>query len=93
MTSIDTIRRAVELSHKILNEFIDTSDRDRVPHIAVAEPLEIQASDRIVVTAWFCPGTIKNLAGKTSYQSPFGNLPMTPDSRLPVWLTGYQRAP
>jgi hypothetical protein len=66
MASIDTIRRLVELSHRADNVFIATTDRDRVPHMAAAGPLELQAPDQIVVTAWFCPGTIKNLAGNKS---------------------------
>ena len=66
MARIDTINRAVEFSGKIPHIFIATTDNDRVPHMAAAGPLELQSPDRIVVTAWFCPGTIGNLAGNKS---------------------------
>jgi hypothetical protein len=60
------IKEAVELSEKVGNVFIATADSDSVPHLATAGRLSGASGNRVVVSAWFCPATVKNLNHKRS---------------------------
>ncbi len=55
------IKEAVELSEKVGNVFIATADSDSVPHLATAGRLSRASRNRVVVSEWFCPATVKKL--------------------------------
>jgi predicted pyridoxine 5'-phosphate oxidase superfamily flavin-nucleotide-binding protein len=42
--------------------FVATADADGLPHVACAGRLAAGPQGRLLVTEWFCPGTLDNLA-------------------------------
>lgn len=52
---------ATQLAKKIGHIFLATADMDCVPHVAAAGRLEYAEQDCVMVSEWFCPGTVKNL--------------------------------
>lgn len=61
MVSASSLKAAVKLSANLGHVLIATSDSDGVPHVASAGPLIPQSDQRLLVSAWFCPGTMANL--------------------------------
>ena len=53
--------KAVCLARKVGHFFIATADLEGVTHIAAASVLEKTGSESVVVSDWFCPGTVRNL--------------------------------
>ena len=55
----------LEKARKLIQEvgvvYVATSDREGVPHIAVAEGMTFTKEDRILFKAWFCLKTVANL--------------------------------
>ena len=41
--------------------FVVTADADGLPHLACAGRLEAGPRQRVLVTEWFCPGTLDNV--------------------------------
>lgn len=56
-----TLREVVELAHKTRHILIATSDSRGQPHIAATGRLALTPEKHVVVTEWFCPGTMSNL--------------------------------
>ncbi len=55
------IIKIVELGVKVGNVFLATADPDSMPHLATAGHISRTSDNRVVVSEWFCPGTVKNL--------------------------------
>lgn len=56
-----SIQRVVEIGQKSQHLFVATSDGKGVPHVAAAARVSLDKSDRLLVSEWFCPGTLENL--------------------------------
>lgn len=61
MIEKESIQRAVELGQKSKHLFVATSDGKGVPHVAAAAHVSLGKNDRLLVSEWFCPGTLENL--------------------------------
>jgi hypothetical protein len=59
----EALRRALGLAGKIRTIYVATAGSDGWPHLAAAGRIEQGPDDRIRVSAWFCAGTVLNLAG------------------------------
>ncbi len=57
----ERLKKAVELSTKTGYIFIATVDNAGMPHIGAAGRMDLTEQGCLVVTEWFCPGTIANL--------------------------------
>lgn len=55
------LKEAVALAKKTGHVLLATADGHGMPHIAAAGQIEQIGQDRIAVSEWFCPGTVKNL--------------------------------
>jgi len=55
------LKNAVGLARQQQHLFVATADRDGLPHVAAAGELKLLPPDRVMVAAWFCPGTVRNL--------------------------------
>ena len=60
----ELLKKSVELSEKTRHVFIATVDEKGIPHIAASKKLSLAPRDNVVLTEWFCPGTMANLLGK-----------------------------
>ncbi|HYA15199.1 MAG TPA: pyridoxamine 5'-phosphate oxidase family protein [Syntrophales bacterium] len=58
------MKKSVELSEKTRHVFIATVNEEGIPHIAASKKLSLASNDNIVLTEWFCPGTMSNLLRK-----------------------------
>lgn len=58
---MQTLREAEELAAKTGHILIATSDIRGQPHIAAAGRLALTPEKHVMVTEWFCPGTMSNL--------------------------------
>ena len=58
---MQTLREVEELAVKIGHVFIATSNSRGQPHIAAAGRLALTPEKHVMVTEWFCPGTMSNL--------------------------------
>jgi hypothetical protein len=52
---------AVNLGQKLQQVLVATADSAGLPHVAVATGIVQVSEKRLAVSAWFCPGTLKNL--------------------------------
>jgi hypothetical protein len=52
---------AVNLGQKLQHLIVATADGEGLPHVAVAGQIAQVSEERLAVSAWFCPGTLKNL--------------------------------
>ena len=59
--SKELVTKAIQLAHSVGYVFTATSDTEGVPHIAAARELSAGAEGRVVLSEWFCPGTVANL--------------------------------
>lgn len=57
----EALEAAVALAGQAGHAFVATADSQRLPHLAVAGAVSIEAADQVGVTEWFCPGTMANL--------------------------------
>jgi hypothetical protein len=53
--------RAISLGQKLRHILVATADGVGLPHVAAAAKLSPMEEGRVVVAAWFCPGTMANL--------------------------------
>lgn len=53
---------ALSLARKLGHLFVATADKKGVPHVAAAAKIESSPEARVRVSAWFCPGTMANVA-------------------------------
>ncbi|HVO67719.1 MAG TPA: pyridoxamine 5'-phosphate oxidase family protein [Syntrophales bacterium] len=60
----ELLKKSVELSEKTRHVFIATVNEEGIPHIAASKKLSLASKDNVVLTEWFCPGTMSNLLGK-----------------------------
>lgn len=58
----DALKKALKLA-KGRPVFVATADRAVLPHLACAGRLAAAPDGRVLLTEWFCPGTLENLAG------------------------------
>ncbi len=56
------LEHALALARKLGHVFLATADKAGVPHVAAAGKIEPSPRDRVRVSAWFCPGTMADLA-------------------------------
>ena len=59
MKNLDAV---LSLAKKLEHIFVATADLSGTPHVAAAAQLNTASNSRVAVSAWFCPGTIANLA-------------------------------
>jgi hypothetical protein len=75
------LQKAELLASKVGHVFICTADSHGWPHVAAAGRIAYLSTNHIVITEWFCPGTMSNLQ-------------VNPRISLVVWDqssdTGYQ---
>ena len=59
--SPDISRKLLDLARAVGHIFIATADREGRPHLGAAAELRLLDQGRLGVSAWFCPGTLRNL--------------------------------
>ena len=52
---------AIKLGQELRYVLVATADGNGLPHLAVAGEISQLSDDRLTISAWFCPGTLKNL--------------------------------
>jgi hypothetical protein len=57
----ERLRGVVHLAEKVGHVFVATADPGGMPHVTTAGKLELAPEGRVIVTEWFCPGTVANL--------------------------------
>ncbi len=65
-TKTELLKKAVLLAEKTKHVFIASVNGDGIPHIAASKRLSRDAKNNVVLTEWFCPGTMENLMGKNN---------------------------
>jgi len=55
------LREVEQLAAKVGHVFIATADSNGQPHIAAAGKLAQTPEKHLMITEWFCPGTLANL--------------------------------
>jgi hypothetical protein len=63
----ELLEKAVLLAEKTKHVFIASVNGDGIPHIAASKSLSLDAKNNVVLTEWFCPGTMENLMGKNNH--------------------------
>jgi hypothetical protein len=63
----ELLEKAALLAEKTKHVFIATVNGDGVPHIAASKKLSLDEGYNVVLTEWFCPGTMENLMGKNNH--------------------------
>lgn len=58
---VDTLNRAVAMGERLGHVFVATADHKGLPHLAAAGKIKLSEKNRLLVSAWFCPGTVANL--------------------------------
>ena len=58
---VETLLKAVAMGERLGHVFVATADRAGLPHLAAAGKLKLGVNNRLLVSAWFCPGTVANL--------------------------------
>jgi cobyric acid synthase len=56
----ELLKRVVELADKTKHVLIASVNGDGIPHIAASKRLSLDARNNVVLTEWFCPGTMVN---------------------------------
>jgi len=49
------------LGQKLQRVFVATADSTGLPHIGITGEIAQDSAKKLTVSAWFCPGTLKNL--------------------------------
>ena len=62
----EAIKQAVMLEEKVGHVFVATADAAGLPHIAMARNMSFLPEGRVTVKAWFCQGTVSNMAASRS---------------------------
>src|SRR5271157_6490845 len=65
----ELVKKAMLLADKTKQVFMAAVNGDGVPHIAAAKRLSLDAKNNVVLTEWFCPGTMENLMGENNHLS------------------------
>ncbi|MGZ3579089.1 MAG: pyridoxamine 5'-phosphate oxidase family protein [Syntrophales bacterium] len=65
----ELLKKAVLLADKTKHVFIASVNGEGIPHIAASKRLSLDAKNNVVLTEWFCPGTMENLMGKNDHLS------------------------
>ncbi|MGD8230120.1 MAG: pyridoxamine 5'-phosphate oxidase family protein, partial [Desulfobacteraceae bacterium] len=60
--TLGAIQNAVALGTKLKHVFVATADANGLPHVAAAGRMTLVSQTSVAVEAWFCPGTVMNLA-------------------------------
>jgi pyridoxine/pyridoxamine 5'-phosphate oxidase len=55
------LREFASLAAEVGHVLVATADGNGRPHVAVAQEVVLDAAGRVVVSAWFCPGTVSNV--------------------------------
>jgi hypothetical protein len=66
-TKTELLKDAALLAKKTKHVFIASVNGDGVPHIAASSILSLDSKNNVVLTEWFCPGTMENLMGGNSH--------------------------
>ena len=53
--------QAINLAQKLDHVYIATAGIEGMPHITAAATLEQAPDEHVLITEWFCPGTVANL--------------------------------
>lgn len=59
--NVEILKKAEQLVAKAGHLFVATVDAKGWPHVAAAGRLALTPEKHVVVTEWFCPGTVANL--------------------------------
>jgi len=59
--NVEALKKAEQLAAKAGHVFVATADAKGWPHVAAAGRLALTPEKHVVVTEWFCPGTMANL--------------------------------
>jgi len=59
---VKNLDAAIGLADKLGHVFVATADAAGMPHVAAAARIKDASDDHVAVSAWFCPGTVANLA-------------------------------
>ncbi|HUH66602.1 MAG TPA: pyridoxamine 5'-phosphate oxidase family protein [Syntrophales bacterium] len=62
----ELLQEAVLLAGKTGHVVIATVNGEGIPHIAASKKLSLDSKNKVVLTEWFCPGTMENLTGRNS---------------------------
>lgn len=58
---VEILKEAEQLAAKAGHVFVATADAKGWPHVAAAGRLALTPEGHVIVTEWFCPGTMANL--------------------------------
>ncbi len=59
--NVEILKKAEQLAAKAGHVFVATADSKGWPHVAAAGRLALTPEKHVIVTEWFCPGTMANL--------------------------------
>ncbi len=59
--NVEILKKAEQLAAKAGHVFVATADSKGWPHVATAGRLALTPEKHVIVTEWFCPGTMANL--------------------------------
>lgn len=57
----ESLARMVQLAGTVSHLFVATANDEGIPHLAMAEHINLEDWDLVSATAWFCPETAKNV--------------------------------
>lgn len=60
------LKKAVELAEKVGYVFLATSNQQGIPHMAIVQPVGLDAQDHLKIVGWFCEYTMRNI-----YANPY----------------------
>ena len=63
----ELLKEAAVLAEKTNHVFIASVSGHGIPHIAAARRFSIDSRNDVVLTEWFCPGTMENLMGGNNH--------------------------
>ena len=58
----EALTEALRLAEGVGYVLVATADGEGRPHVSVAGRMEAASGPRVSVSAWFCPGTVENVA-------------------------------
>ena len=59
--NVKILKKLDELAHRLDHFFIATANKTGLPHVGVAGKCTVDLEGHIIISAWFCPGTMINL--------------------------------
>ena len=59
--NVELLQGMEQLATRVGHLFVATADANGWPHVAAAGSLALTPDNHVVVTRWFCPGTMTNL--------------------------------